>query len=167
MLQIFKNVEYYGIDNSKNLIKIAKEKYPEADFREGDVLNIPFQENSFDKIYSIAVLHHIPSKELRVEFFKEAKRALKPNGLFILTVWNIPFKLVFKYALLKIFGKTKLDFKDIFIPWGSVCQRYVHCFSQKELEKIAKEAGFNVKEKGFLGKNIYLVLDKKGKMGYK
>jgi len=167
ILQVFKNAEYYGIDNSENLIRIAKEKYPEASFREGDVLNIPFKENSFDKIYSIAVLHHIPSKELRIKFFKEAKWVLKPNGIFILTVWNIPFKLVFKYALLKIFKKTKLDFKDVFIPWGNIYQRYVHCFTIKELKNIAKEAGFNVKEKGFLGKNIYLVLDKKEKMKYK
>ncbi len=167
MLQIFKDIEYYGIDNSKNLIEIAKEKYPEADFQEGDVLNIPFPESSFDKIYSIAVLHHIPSKELRIRFFKEAKRVLKPNGFFILTVWNISFKLVFKYALLKMFGKTKLDFKDVFIPWGNVYQRYIHCFTVKELEKTAKESGFNIKEKGFLGKNIYLILDKKSKMGYR
>jgi len=167
MLPAFKNVEYYGIDNSKNLIRIAKEKYPEAIFREGDVLNIPFPENSFDKIYSIAVLHHIPSKELRIRFFQEAKRVLKPNGLFILTVWNLSFRLILKYSLLKILKKTKLDLRDVFVPWRTICQRYIHCFSIKELEKIAEETGFDIKEKGFLGKNIYLVLDKKEKIGYK
>src|SRR3989344_4703050 len=42
----------------------------------------------FDKVYSISVLHHIPSRELQLQYLKEANRVLKPGGLLILRVWD-------------------------------------------------------------------------------
>jgi len=40
----------------------------------------------------LAVLHHIPSLEFRLEFLKEAKRVLRLGGLLILTVWDLKEK---------------------------------------------------------------------------
>jgi len=76
LLELFKNkdIEYIGIDNSENMIEIAKTKYPGANFQVGNVLNLPLKNNSFDKVFSIAVLHHIPSKEFRLKFFQEIKK---------------------------------------------------------------------------------------------
>ncbi len=65
-----KKVDYIGIDNSERLIEIAKKKYPKTRFQVTDVLNLPFHRNFFDKIYSIAVLHHIPSEEFRLQFLR-------------------------------------------------------------------------------------------------
>jgi len=176
LLELFKNkdIEYIGIDNSKELIKIAKQKYPDANFQVGSALNLPFKGNSFDKVFSIAVLHHIPSKKFRIQFLQEAKKVLKPNGLLILTVWNLwnkkCLRLHLKHIGLKIVGKSKLDFKDIFYPWKSqqgkvLAQRYIHCFTKRELEGLFKKAGFQIKEIGFLGKskrNIYVIAKNPG-----
>ena len=117
-----KNTEYFGVDNSEELIKIAKKRYPYGNFKIADALGLPFPINLFDKVISIAVLHHIPSEELRLQFIKEAKRVLKPKGIFITTAWDllqrkISWGLLFKYTLLKLIGKSKLDFGDIFVPW--------------------------------------------------
>lgn len=165
-----KNVDYIGIDSSERLIEIAKKRYPKNRFQKANALNLPFPPNYFDKIYSIAVFHHIPSKEFRLQFLREAKRVLKPEGLLILTVWNLwqwyNWKLLLKFTLLKIFGKSRLDFKDVFVPWGKTCQRYVHNFSQRELRKLVKETEFKIKEIGFLSRgriekaNIYLIAKK-------
>ncbi|MBL7156324.1 MAG: class I SAM-dependent methyltransferase [Candidatus Pacebacteria bacterium] len=193
-----KNIIYVGIDNSEKLIKIAeknqkattappnhpfkgkdyitkiknqneKSKFKKTKFIIGNGLDLPFENNCFDKIFSIAVLHHIPSPKFRLEFLKQAKRVLKPNGLLILTVWNLYHKKYLKYHLkyffLKLTGKSKLDFKDIFYPWKNqksevLTQRYIHCFTKIELKNLAEKAGFKVKEIGFLGKNkrnIYLI----------
>jgi len=46
-----------------------------------DAQNLPFDDNSFDNIVAIDVLHHI---ERPVKFFKEASRVLKKNGKIIL-----------------------------------------------------------------------------------
>jgi len=114
-----KGVDYFGVDNSEKLIQIAKENFPEAKFFVGDALNLPFPENFFDKIYSIALLHHIPSEEFRIKVLNEAKRVLKKRGILVLTCWKIHrlreiFALL-KYILLKLIGKSKLDFKDMFL----------------------------------------------------
>lgn len=165
-----KKVDYIGVDFSERLIEIAERNCPQAKFQTADVLNLPFSNNFFDKIYSIAVLHHIPSKDFRLQVLKETYRVLKPNGLLILTIWKFPrlkkYYLLFKYTILKLIGKSKLDFGDIFEPWGKKIERYYHCFSKKELENLVKKSGFRIKESDIVRnnrgnrQNIYLIAEK-------
>ena len=171
-----RNIKYFGVDSSEKMIEIAREKNQEGDprFEVVEALDLPFSENTFDKIYSIAVLHHIPSSNFRSDFVKEIKRVLKPKGKVILTVWNLAqinrWPLI-KYTILRLFGKSELGSGDVFCPWKNpegkvLARRYVHCFSKPELEELFKEAGFRVKDSGFLARgktkraNIYLVAEK-------
>lgn len=165
-----KQVNYYGLDNSEKLIEIAKRKYPQASFIIGDALKMPFADKFFDKIFSIAVFHNFPSQDLRIEFLNETKKVLKPGGLLILTVWNFhqlqDYKLLIKYTILKLLGKSKLDWKDIFKPWANKIERYFHWFSRGELKKIVEKAGFTVNKIGIVKnkrgnrQNIFLVAKK-------
>lgn len=168
--KIFKEegMDYVGVDFSSELVKIAKDKYPEGNFRQADGLDLPFSGNSFEAVVSIAVLHHIPSFDLRLKFLKEIKRVLKDEGIVILTVWRMPFwkrlKLLLRFSFRKICGVTKLDFKDVFVPWGEV-KRYIHIFSERELRRLVKKAGFKIKESGKKIRdngqgNIYIVAEK-------
>jgi ubiquinone/menaquinone biosynthesis C-methylase UbiE len=161
------DIQYFGLDNSEKLIEIAQQKYPKADFRIGSALNLLFPNNYFDKIYSIAVLHQIPSKEFRFQFLKEARRVLKPNGKLIITVWKLKkSSLLLRYTILKIIGKNKMDFKDILEPWSDKTERYYHLFSKKELVKLVDQSGFKVIKNGIIKnktgnrQNIYLVAEK-------
>lgn len=169
-----KKVDYYGIDISENLIEIAKKNFPEGKFEVADALNLPFPDNFFDKVYSISVLHHIPSKELRLKYLKEAKRVLKQKGILILRVWDFfkrkeGWKLFLKYTFLKLIRKSKLDFFDVFVPWKDsrgnvIAERYFHCFRKSELESLIKEVGFKIKKSWWGGKdprtNIYIIAEK-------
>ncbi|MBT5186806.1 MAG: class I SAM-dependent methyltransferase, partial [Kordiimonadaceae bacterium] len=53
------NIDYTGIDISKELINIAKKFYPKGLFFVYDGHEIIFEENKFDLIFSIGVLHHL------------------------------------------------------------------------------------------------------------
>lgn len=154
-----KNIDYVGADNSKKLIEIARKRYPGVKFQTADALNLPFPNNHFNKVYCIAVLHHIPSKEIRLKVLTEIKRILKPEGLLILTVWNLWQKrktrdLIFKFGLTKILRKLALrqaqglDFKDILMEWEGAKNVYFHAFTEKELGNLVSEAGFKIKKRG-------------------
>lgn len=184
LIEIFKGkkIDYAGLDISKNLIEITKKKYqdnfPEAiqkaEFLQTDGFSVSFPDEYFDNIYSIAVLHHIPSAQFRADLLKEFKRVLKPQGKIILTAWNLwqgsSRDLIFKYAIKKIIGQSKMDFKDIFVPWRNqkgevLAERYYHAFTMTELKKLAVCAGFNVIDFGYFGGrnkkfNLYIVAQK-------
>lgn len=170
--------DYYGVDVSEKLIEIAKKKYPNGKFAVSEPLVLPFENNFFDKIFCLAVLHHIPSKKFRRDFLKEIKRVLNPEGKLILTVWNLndspkAKRLLFKYTLFKLIGKSKLGSKDIFYPWKNsraeiLIHRYIHIFSEKELARLVESAELTIKGKGILErskkeKNIFLLAQKSKK----
>ncbi|MBU4298571.1 class I SAM-dependent methyltransferase [Patescibacteria group bacterium] len=166
-------VDYFGVDISEKLIEIAKKNYfgTDAKFQVADSLNLPFPANFFGAVYSISVLHHIPSREFQIQYLKEAKRVLRPEGILVLRVWDFwkrkqGWELILKYGLFKLTRKKHFDFGDIFLPWKSsegklLVERYFHCFTKKGLENLAKEAGFKIKKSWRAGKgkfsNIYLI----------
>jgi len=166
-----KNANYTGIDNSEKLLKIAKDKYGiKAKFLLANAISLPFENNSFDIVVSFAVLHHIPSKELREKFIKESFRVLKKDGVFVITVWNLwqrkYISKIIKYALLKISGFSKLDFKDIYLNFGEQKNvRYLHAFTKRELKKLLLNNDFKIQKistpKRKNGQGNFLVICKK------
>jgi ubiquinone/menaquinone biosynthesis C-methylase UbiE len=68
-----------GIDISPKLIRIAQTKFPKAEFFEGDVEYLPFQENSFDGILLSGLVHHFPDPS---RCAAEVFRILRPGGTF-------------------------------------------------------------------------------------
>ena len=170
LLDLFdsKEVDYTGIDNSAGQIGEAVRRYPGRIFLKADALDLPFPDNSFDKVFSIAVLHEIPSLEFRKRFLQEAKRVLKPGGLYFLTVWDLRSRtlLILKYSFLKIFGRSGLDWNDVFIPWGKRVKRYYHVFNKREISQLVKNSGFEIIKAGIARKqdrsqaNLYMIAKK-------
>lgn len=169
-----KEINYYGIDQSKALIKLAQERYPNYSFIAGDALalnkinlkkeNFP---QKFDYIFSIAVLQHIPGKQKRIELIKSLKNNLNPGGKIVFSNWNmweIPKykKLIYKTFLLKLIGKNSLDFGDVVFDWkdntGKITsRRYYHAFTKRELKKLFRKAGFKVEKKYKDKYNFYII----------
>jgi len=164
-----KGAEYHGVDFSSKLIEIAMNKYKEADFRVANALNLPFSSGFFNIVYSFAVFHHIPSKGLRIESLKEARRVLKEKGLLILTVWNLFPQKGIKMNILKNFFKklfflSELDQRDFYFSFFGTAKRYIHLFTKRELRMLLIESGFKVKETGVIKRNkesnFYIVAEK-------
>ncbi|MDO8524546.1 MAG: class I SAM-dependent methyltransferase [bacterium] len=165
--------QYFGTDVSKGLINIAKKNYPVENFQTTQALKLPFSDNYFDIIYSIAVLHHIPSNDFRLEFLQEARRVLKSGGIFVLTVWKPKDKqekgLRVKFLLKKIFNLSRgLDFGDVIEPWfgNNKGERYFHCFTEVELTRLLRQVGFEILKSGIIQnekgnrQNLFAVLKK-------
>ena len=164
---VSRGAEYWGVDSCQKLIEIAQTKYPEANLGVASAFDLPFAAESFDKIYSIAVLHHIPSEELRLKFLQQAKEVLKPNGYLILSVWDLKEKRKKrKFNLLAWFWELSLDKGDILLPWYGVKDAYFHAFELPELISLIKKAGLKIIEKGeiLIGekpyKNFYVVAER-------
>ena len=144
-----RHATYTGVDNSAGLITEAKRLNPHITFMEGDALALPFADDMFDIAYSFAVLHHIPSQELREQFVKEAARVLHPGGTLIVSVWDLwSRKFIDKlilHAFLGIIGVSSLDVGDIMLTFGKKkLPRYLHAFTMKELERLLTKNGFAV-----------------------
>jgi len=166
--------DYIGIDNSKELVRIARKSYPEGDFRVIDALETPFPDGEFDRAYVIALLHHIPSEFLRMKLLEEIGRVLRPGGTVVITVWDIwektaRRKRVMKEAILSFLGLSKLDIGDVKLSWQGFDDFYFHCFSLKGLVRRCKRAGFEVIQTGKVpskgGTNIFVVAQKVDKKG--
>jgi len=151
------NFECVGIDISPKLIefgkKFAKKHKTELKLKTANMLELPFDNEKFDYVISVAALHHLDNNKKRLKALSEMKRVLKPNGKIFIAVWN----------------KEQRRFsgagKDVYVPWkheGKTYERYYHLFSKDELKEIIEKSGIKI-EKIFddvTGKNICLICKK-------
>lgn len=69
-----------GIDYNQDCVKICLSKG--LNVMEGNALEIPFSDNSFDGVYSAHIMHVFPP-EKAVKYLSELVRVVKPNGLIL------------------------------------------------------------------------------------
>ena len=165
--------DYVGVDFSQELVHKAQHNFPDHKFREGDILELSkIEEVGFDHVFCVAVLHHIPSFDLRVQALQQLKNKVKKDGRIVVTVWNLwtraDFrKLILRYFLLKLFKKNNMDFGDIIFEWKGeekdqiVKKRYYHAFTKRELKKLVRRSGLRLRELKKDKYNYYLILETK------
>lgn len=80
---------YTGIDFSPTALRLARERFEmqalDGDFVEGSIIELPFDDASFDLVYSMGVIHHVPDIERTVSEFH---RVLRPGGRAIVMVYH-------------------------------------------------------------------------------
>ena len=142
---------------------ITNDKWVVADILELDKL----PERDFDNIFCVAVLHHLPGKDLRLKALEQIKNKIKPGGKIILTVWNLwkqkKFrKLIIKYGWLKLIGKNQMAWGDILFDWKNakgekISQRYYHAFIGYDLKKLAEKTDLKIAKLYQDRYNYYLI----------
>ena len=81
----YKFVKLYGCDPNAKHIEWLSENYPLGDFRVSQFSPpLPFDDNTFDLIYSVSVFTHL-SEKAHFNWLEELKRVLKPNQIVLLT----------------------------------------------------------------------------------
>jgi SAM-dependent methyltransferase len=73
-----------GIDLSAGMIKIGRERYPEVEFREGDLLALPASDAEFGSVIAFYSIIHLQASELPAAF-TEVHRVLRPSGRFLVS----------------------------------------------------------------------------------
>jgi ubiquinone/menaquinone biosynthesis C-methylase UbiE len=80
---------YTGIDFSPTALRHAKARFRMEDlqgqFVQGSISQLPFEAESFDLVYSMGVIHHVPEPERAVSEFY---RVLRPGGRAIVMVYH-------------------------------------------------------------------------------
>lgn len=142
LLEISKEV--YGVDQSNEVLKIAKQKYPQLKLSCAEVIKLPYQDNYFDMVIINGSLHHFFAVK---ETLKESYRVLKPNGVFILLgepnkqfmkLYNPFFYIwIIDRLLIKLFSKSIAE--ELIEPDA---EKYI----PKVLKKQITKTGFDLKQ---------------------
>lgn len=74
-----------GVDPAPAQVAHAKKTFPFAEFRVGDSMALPFNDNEFDVVASALVLHFIPDRD---KAFAEMRRVTKPGGIVSGFTWE-------------------------------------------------------------------------------
>ncbi|OGY24581.1 MAG: hypothetical protein A2172_03810 [Candidatus Woykebacteria bacterium RBG_13_40_15] len=80
------STEKFGIDISEEMVETAKKKVPGASFEIGSITNLPYKDNEFDFVYTVAVLHHLITKNNVKKTLKEIYRVTKLGGVAV--IWD-------------------------------------------------------------------------------
>ncbi|MFD5325227.1 class I SAM-dependent methyltransferase [Streptomyces sp. NPDC127092] len=68
-----------GVDLSPAMVAIGRERHPEVEFREGDLLRLPAGDGEFDAAVALYSLIHLAPDEL-APALTEIRRVLRPGG---------------------------------------------------------------------------------------
>ena len=139
-------VDVTGVDLSEKDLQTAQERQQEAvqylegseegrsiSFQQANALELPFADNSFDKIICSEVLEHIPDYQ---GVLAEIKRVLKPDGLLAISVpraWpeEICWRLSKEYhqvegGHIRIFNSTHLRRDIEALGWRRYSRHWAH-----------------------------------------
>ncbi len=123
----------YGIDVSKEAIKLAKKRIKKGIFRVANAHNLPFKDEFFDSVFCLEVLEHVedPKKVLR-----EMRRVMRKGG----------------YGLVLV-PTDSLLFKIIWWGWNRFNPVWKHThiqsFTESRLDELIRDAKFKILEVGY------------------
>ena len=170
-----KRASYVGVDASAQLIAIASARQGHlrnvaVDFFVADITqanwSLPFANASFDIALALAVLHHIPSFDLRCAVLRDIHALLKPGARLILTNWAFDRndrqrKRIVAWSSAGL-DESTLEPGDALLAWkrGGVGYRYCHLITKEEMIRMAEAGGFQVVKQYYADAelNLYSVL---------
>ena len=157
---------YLGVDFSRPLLRdaelppegvaVAPWRHFSARFVQADLAQLSVFSDQlsiaggWSVVTAFAVLHHIPSHELRLSILRIVRRLLKDDGLFIHSHWQLLNSEKLKARIqpweAAEIPSSAVDAGDYLLDWrnGGNGLRYVHHFGEQELDELAKASGFHV-----------------------
>lgn len=96
------NAEIIGVDGDPKILELARGKARktgnfEIRFDEGMSFDLPYAEESFDRVVSSLFFHHL-TRENKLKTFGEVRRVLAPEGELHVADWGLPADFTMKLA---------------------------------------------------------------------
>jgi len=95
--------EIHGVDLTADVDKVKRafDTIGVSTFlKTGDILDLPYQDGSFDTVLLISILEHLQPED-QEQAFAEIHRVLKPGGQ---VVYGVPIERPFMVAMFKVLG---------------------------------------------------------------
>lgn len=122
-----KGISVKGIDFSEKLLQICRDK--KLDVEEADIRNLPFNNNSFDYVISIAVIHHLSKESDRHKAITEMLRVCKPGGKVLFSTWALEQPCTSRFSF---------DLGDNFVKWEDT-KRYYYIYDRENINNFLKD----------------------------
>ncbi|NEO94117.1 MAG: class I SAM-dependent methyltransferase [Moorea sp. SIO3G5] len=138
--------EVVGVEESESGIKLASDNFPDCQFIQGSIYNLPYTELSdkFDIVISLEVIEHLFYPK---ELVRAAKKVLKPHGRLIITT---PYHGYLKNLMLAVTGKMDKHFTAL---WDG---GHIKFFSVKTLTTLLESENYTDINFKFAGRYPYL-----------
>jgi tRNA (uracil-5-)-methyltransferase TRM9 len=148
------DIKFIGIDLCENFVDICK-KY-NLNVIHGNILNIPFESNYFDNVISIAVIHHLKTKDERIKAISELIRITKPGGRILIYVWAFEQDET---------SKRRFETQDVLVPFrlknsDKSFDRFYHVYVFGELEDEVRTHNIEIEKVGYELSNHFVVIKK-------
>ena len=141
----FPGLTITGLDGDATLIEAAiKEKkllYSNLDFVCADALHFPFDDNSFDFVFTRYCLHHLPSA---IDGLKEMKRVCKTGGIILAHEPDI--NSIVSYPESWAYQKHK-EYLNLLVADALLGRKLVSYFRQIQLQSITHHVESVIGEK--------------------
>lgn len=141
-----KGYEVVGVEESAQGVAIAQRNFPNVNFMQGSIYNLPEDglKNSFDIAIAVEVIEHLFYPR---DLVRAAKKCLKPNGKLILTT---PYHGYAKNLVMSLSGKMDKHFHAL---WDG---GHIKFFSVPTLTELLETEGFTDIKFEFAGRLPYL-----------
>lgn len=128
----YSNYNFYGVDNCLKFVEMAK--CVSSNVYLSDMTILPFEDNYFDAMISIASFHHLSTHERRLKCLDEMYRVLKPGGKILLSIWSINQSHNKKLDKKFVYGDNIVPFKNN--KGNNIGNRYYYIFQIDEIYNI-------------------------------
>jgi len=142
MKQIKPNAELVAVEPCSEFCQLMLDKNT-MKVHQGRHLELPSELGTFDLVLSIAVIHHLSTRERRLEALRELVQLTRYDGLIVIQVWACrPTSAKSSRLQWKIIDEKTSDY---LIPWqrvqkdGMIYKRFYHLFVEGELEELVSE----------------------------
>jgi SAM-dependent methyltransferase len=71
-----------AVERDEHDAEALNDRLPSVQVHPADATSLPFLDGSFDVVVCFTMLHHLPTPALQDQLFAEARRVLRPGGVF-------------------------------------------------------------------------------------